>query len=143
MGNVHGLALTTENEVYLWGTHPTENQGVNPKKIGISKVKGIVAIRGCSVSAVETMDGKANFRGFANGHFILEPTLTKFSSTDKVFASLDSPMMLKPVQPELRQPALAERLGSNFDEVKCIITHYKFQTGNHELHILSCSKQVT
>ena len=115
-GNFHVLVLTAENEVYFWGRHLKEHQAEEPKKIRIFNVKDISAIRGCSVSCVETMEGKVYFWGFANGHVIPEPTLTNFSSMDEVFASLDCPMMLKPVHPQLKQPAFAEKLSASFDD---------------------------
>ena len=117
------MALSQQNELYFWGRYPSQPH-VNPKKIELANVKDIAAVRGCSVSVAKTTDGKIYFWGFAYGHLIPEPILTTFSSMDEVFASLDSPMMLKPVQPGLRQPALGERLGASFDdEVKWLFTH--------------------
>ena len=115
-GNLHVLALTTQNEVYFLGQQATEQPTVTPTKVEICNVRDIATIRGCSVSSLETMEGKVYFWGFAYGHLIPEPVLTAFSSMDELFASLDSPIMLKPVQPEMQQPTVTDRLGASFDD---------------------------
>ena len=90
--------------------------------------KTLLPFRGCGVSSVQTVEGKVYFWGFAYGHLLPEASLTEFHSMDEVFASLDCPMMLKPVEPELKQPAFADKLGTSFDDkVKCVFSIISFK----------------
>ena len=113
------LALTTKNVVYCWGKHcEEENRRVTLKQISeIPNVVDIAEIRGCRVSACRTAEGKVYFWGFAYGHLIPKPVLTEFGSLDEVFLSLDSPMILKFMEIELRKEVLVDKLKLAFDDV--------------------------
>ena len=115
MGDAHALALSNANEAYAWGNHTTEKYHPSPRKVAIRDVADIGAIRGCSISALTTNEGKVYFWGFAYGHFIRAPVLTKFDSMTELFASLDSPMMLKPVELDVK-PSIGDKLRSSFDD---------------------------
>ena len=80
-----------------------------------NNVAGMGAIRGCSVSALKTTKGKVYYWGWAYGHDVADPVLTRFDTVKELFASLDSPMMLEPVTSELKQP-IAEKLKLSFDD---------------------------
>ena len=112
------LALSAEEKVYFWGRH-TESEAIvaTPKMIDVPNVTEVGVVRGCSVSAFRTTEGKVYFWGFAYGHLIPEPVVTEFSSLDEVFASLDTAVMLRPLQFDLRLPeVLNEKLRDSFDD---------------------------
>ena len=116
-GICHALALSNANEVYFWGSHPADRKVVAPVKIRVSNVVDIAAINRCHISALTTSEGKVYFWGYAYGHLISEPVATEFSSMAKVFASLDIPMMLEPVEFELKQQKPKFRLSLD-DQVR-------------------------
>ena len=76
----------------------------------------IGAVRGCAVSALKTSDGKVLFWGYAYGRLNSDPVATKFTSMEELFASLDTPMMLKPVEFEHTELTLVEKLKQSFDD---------------------------
>ena len=116
-GKHHVLALSNK-EVYFWGQHTLNEGGVEtPKKLEIPNVVDIGVVRGCSLSAFKTTENKVYFWGFAYGHLIPEPVRTEFSSLEELFASLDTPVMLMPVQSDLKQPeSVIEKLRRSFDD---------------------------
>ena len=116
VGTDHAVALSNTNEVYSWGCHGNENRIiVTPVKIVVQNVVDIAAMNGCRISALKTADGQVYFWGFAYGVFISAPAATKFTSMAELFCSLDTPMMLKPVEFNLKQPRL-EKLRLSFDD---------------------------
>ena len=88
---------------------------MKPKKIDVENVVDVGAIRGCSISALRTAEGAVYFWGFAYGHLIPFPAVTKFASMTELFSSLDTPMMLEPIEFDWKQPAL-EKFGLSFDD---------------------------
>ena len=84
-------------------------------KIEVPNVVDIGALGGCTVSAFKTTDGKIYFWGFAYGLLVPEPVATKFTSLSELFASLDVPMLLKPLEFDVREPTL-EKLRLSFDD---------------------------
>ena len=114
-GVCHALALSNANEVYFWGQHATEHRIVAPIKIEMQNVLDIAAINVCSISAFTTNEGKVCFWGSAYGLLIPDPVATKFNSMTELFASLDTPMMLEPVEFDRDEPRL-EKLRESFDD---------------------------
>lgn len=117
-GKHHVLALSSEDKAYFWGRH-TESEAIvaTPQLIDVTNVMEIGVVRGCSVSAFKTTEGKVYFWGFAYGHLIPGPVVTEFSSLDELFASLDTPAVLRPLQFDLRPPeVLSEKLRQSFDD---------------------------
>ena len=109
--------MSAANRVYFWGQHDTtEDAIVNPKQIGIESVVDIGAVRGCGISAFKTSDRRVFFWGYAYGHDIPDPIATNFTSMKELFASLDNPVMLKPVELEQRPPAMMEKFKEKFDD---------------------------
>ena len=86
-----------------------------PIKIEMQNVLDIAAINVCSISAFTTTEGKVYFWGFAYGLLIPDPVTTKFNSMTELFASLDTPMMLEPVECDRDEPRL-EKLRESFDD---------------------------
>ena len=113
------MALSiNERELYFWGQHAFEGATVTPKKIEVRNIAFIGATRGCTISAFQTAKRKVYFWGFAHGHDIPDPVLTKFTTMADVFASLDIPVMLEPLVLDLKQP-VTEKLKLNFDDKVC------------------------
>ena len=83
--------------------------------MAIQDVVDIGAIHGCRVSAMMTKEGKVYFWGFAYGLQIPNPVVTEFNSMAELFASLDSPMMLKPLELDVK-PTRLEKLRLSFDD---------------------------
>ena len=112
------LALSSEEKVYFWGRHTEfEVRVVNPELINVPNVAETGIARGCSVSAFKTTEGKVYFWGFAYDHHMPEPVAKGFSSLDALFASLENPVMLRPLQCNLKLiEVLADRLRQNFDD---------------------------
>ena len=118
------LALTFTNTVYFWGKHYChgENRRVTIKQMTeIPNVVDIAAIRGCPVSAFKTAEGKVYFWGFAYGRLIPKPVLTEFGSLPEAFLSLDSPMILKSMEIELKKEPWVDILRVAFDDVSLLI----------------------
>ena len=109
------MALSTEGQLYFWGQHGSEGTTVAPKKIDISNIAFIGAIRGCGISTFQTTKRKVYYWGFACGHYIREPAPTKFSTIAEVFASLDSPMMFEPLTLDQKQ-SIPEKLKLNLGD---------------------------
>lgn len=120
------LALSSENKVYFWGQHTDfEACTETPKHMNVPDVVDIAVVRGCSVSAFKTIQGKVYFWGYAYGVLIPEPVATEFSSLDALFASLDVPVLLRPLRFDLKLPeVLSEKLRQNFDDE---VKHFLFQ----------------
>ena len=78
------------------------------------KVAAIGATRGSSVSAFKDSDGRVYFWGYAYGHAILEPVVTSFTTMVELFASLDNPVMLLPVELDLSRPVV-DKLNLSFN----------------------------
>ena len=106
--------MSHAKEVYFWGKHASGICTVTPSKIEKPNIVDIGAVRGCSVSSFKTTEDKIYFWGFAYGLTIPNPVPTKFASMVELFASLDIPMMLKPVEFDVKQPVL-ENLMLSFD----------------------------
>ena len=115
-GMNHVVALSNANEIYSWGCHGSENSTiVAPVKIAVQNVVDIAAMNGCRISALKTADGQVYFWGYAYGVHISAPAATKFTSMAELFSSLDTPVMLKPVEFNLKQPRL-EKLRLSFND---------------------------
>lgn len=110
------LALSNEKKLYFWGGHASEISIGTPLEIGVENVVDIGAVRGCSISAFKTVEGKVYFWGFAYGLVIPDPVATRFSSMEELFASLDTPVMLKSLELNDREPIMARKFGENFDD---------------------------
>ena len=83
----------------------------------VQNVADIATMRGSSISALVTEEGKVFFWGFAYGHLIPEPVATEFTSMADLFASLDSPMMLEPVELGTNvKPSIVDKLRLSFDD---------------------------
>ena len=115
VGDNHTLALSNKKELYFWGQQASEESVMTPKKMKVPNVALIGAIRGCSISAFKTTEGEVYYWGFACGHYISEPVATKYSTMVKLFASLDSPVMLGPLKFDVKQPMM-EKLKLIFDD---------------------------
>ena len=118
------LALSSEGNIYFWGRHTESEASVRtPKQINVPNVTEVGVVRGCSVSAFKTTAGKVYFWGFAFGHLIPEPVATDYSSVDEFFASLDTPVMFRPVQFDVKPPKIVmEKLRVSFDDqVKLVL----------------------
>ena len=114
-GDAHVLALSNANEVYFWGKQGTGTYIVTPLKVsGAQYVVDIGAMLGSSVGAFKTSEGEVYFWGFAYGHAIPGPVVTEFTSITEVFASLDSPMMLEPLEFNGKHSRL-DKLRQSFD----------------------------
>ena len=109
------LALSKDMKLYFWGQHVSEQSVVTPRRMEVPNVESIGATRGCSISAFKTTEGKVYYWGHALGHYISEPVATKYSTLIELFASLDSPMMLGPVEFHVNQP-MTEKLKLVFDD---------------------------
>ena len=111
------LALSSLNEVYFWGKHHPAERLINPPlRIANENVADIAAIRGCSVSSFITKEGKVHFWGRAYGNWINQPVLTRFTSMADLFASLERPMMLEPLEINVKEPAVVEKLRNSFND---------------------------
>ena len=110
------LALSNANEVYFWGQHNAGDVPAEiPHRIRAENIVDIGAIRGCQISAFETAGGEVYFWGFAYGHRIPDPVLTRFTSMTDLFLSLDTPILLEPMEFVWKEPTL-EKLGLIFDD---------------------------
>ena len=88
---------------------------VTPIRIRLRNVVDIGAVRACTISAFRTKKGKVFFCGFSNGHLTPDPVATEFTSMVELFASLDSPAMLEPLEVDVKQTRM-EKLRLNFDD---------------------------
>ena len=110
------MALSVKGELYFCGRHATEEAVLTPLKIAVPyDVALIAAIRGCSISAFKTNSGRVYYWGYAFGHHVFEPVATKYEHIIRLFASLDSPMMVGPVRCHVNQP-MTEKLKLIFDD---------------------------
>ena len=77
----------------------------------------IGVVRGCSMSAFKTTEGKVYFWGFAYGHLLQEPVATKFTSLYALFASLDTPVVFRAAKFNLERPSvLIRKMKLSFDD---------------------------
>lgn len=118
-GGSHVLALSYSGELYFWGRHDSEREIVTPTKIKVSeKVIEIGATQACRISCFKTSNGSVYFWGYAYDQLFPEPLFTRFTSIADFFASRDIPVMLKPLELDLRHP-IVEKLSRSFnDKVK-------------------------
>ena len=110
------LAMSVENRLYFWGEDGSANSITVPTEIEMRTVVDIGASRNCSISTAETVDGKVYFWGRAYGLLIPNPVLTKFRTMAEVFASLDTPMMLEPMEFPENEPIMLDKFRQSFDD---------------------------
>ena len=126
-GDDHVLALSNTNEVYFWGHQRTGKVILTPLKVKqIQNVVDIGAMLGSSVGALQTSEGVVYFWGFAYGQAIPDPVVTEFISMTELFASLDFPIMLEPLEVNGKYSSRLERLRQSFDNTVRLFINFTF-----------------
>ena len=115
-GSFHVLALSHGGSLYFWGNDGRRVSARVPEGVKITDVDDIAALRGYGLNVCKSRDGNVYFWGCRYGKHFSNPRETRFTTMDEVFASLDVPLLLKPLQFDCIGQDFSQRMELAFND---------------------------
>ncbi|CAL1532706.1 unnamed protein product [Lymnaea stagnalis] len=143
-GYAHTLALSDEGVIYAWGANSYGQLGTGNKANMVSPAKvvspeerfvEIAASHYSHISATMCQTGKVYMWGQCRGQSITSPRVTRFSSSDDVFAAFSAPPVSWRIYcvDSIKGSHIADAVASAFDNQEC--SDVKFVVEGKEIHV--------
>ncbi|XP_059161859.1 RCC1 and BTB domain-containing protein 1-like [Physella acuta] len=143
-GYAHTLALTDEGIIYSWGANSYGQLGTGNKANMVAPAKvmsqgemfvEIAASHYSHISAAMSQTGKVCMWGQCRGQSLIAPRITRFSSTDDVFAAFSAPAVSWRIYSVdlIKGSRIADAVADAFDNQEA--SDIKFVVEGKEIHV--------